>query len=254
MLKVNCDVCHKEINEPGGLLFSPPDKITGSVWKYHICNSCYSQIAHDLFMKRVEQPADESCDAKVMVSSHHLIPIPREDLYNSLLEIGEEYITEAQHIYGNINVEECKKKWKDTINCIFPRIKESRTGYNLDYTNVQKHPGYPDPGCEVAEVPKEELRAALVSLGEEQTRRLQQAGLDKMCNDAETNDPTLHDSEVNLHLRAAGVDIREPRKSPGVSTREKDINESQEVLKSCEQCGFPAWDGYICHECGLKKI
>jgi hypothetical protein len=25
-------------------------------------------------------------------------------------------------------------------------------------------------------------------------------------------------------------------------------------LRSCEQCGEEAWDGYICHNCGLKKI
>jgi len=66
MLKVNCDVCHKEITEPGGLLFSPPDKITGSVWKYHICNSCYSPIAHDLFMSKLVQESDEACEAKVL--------------------------------------------------------------------------------------------------------------------------------------------------------------------------------------------
>ena len=24
-------------------------------------------------------------------------------------------------------------------------------------------------------------------------------------------------------------------------------------LMVCEQCGEPAWDGYICHACGLKK-
>lgn len=25
-------------------------------------------------------------------------------------------------------------------------------------------------------------------------------------------------------------------------------------LTPCEQCGEEAWDGYICHNCGLKKI
>ena len=25
-------------------------------------------------------------------------------------------------------------------------------------------------------------------------------------------------------------------------------------LRSCEQCGEKAWDGYICHACGLKAI
>lgn len=25
-------------------------------------------------------------------------------------------------------------------------------------------------------------------------------------------------------------------------------------LKNCEQCGEEAWDGYICHSCGIKEI
>jgi len=36
-------------------------------------------------------------------------------------------------------------------------------------------------------------------------------------------------------------------------------NESEEIengwgLASCEQCGEKAWDGYICHACGMKEI
>lgn len=30
--------------------------------------------------------------------------------------------------------------------------------------------------------------------------------------------------------------------------------ESVSDLDKCEQCGEPAWDGYICHSCGMKVI
>lgn len=33
-----------------------------------------------------------------------------------------------------------------------------------------------------------------------------------------------------------------------------DDEEENEDLSSCEQCGENAWDGYICHSCGLKII
>ena len=26
------------------------------------------------------------------------------------------------------------------------------------------------------------------------------------------------------------------------------------MLSDCEQCGETAWDGYICHSCGIKEI
>lgn len=32
------------------------------------------------------------------------------------------------------------------------------------------------------------------------------------------------------------------------------IKESDENIDKCEQCGDYAWDGYLCHNCGLKKI
>lgn len=40
---------------------------------------------------------------------------------------------------------------------------------------------------------------------------------------------------------------------------ENDIIEDEDSLdkidlEECEQCGENAWDGYICHNCGLKKI
>jgi len=36
---------------------------------------------------------------------------------------------------------------------------------------------------------------------------------------------------------------------------EKDLVEDGDInLAECEQCGEPAWDGYICHSCGMKII
>ena len=33
------------------------------------------------------------------------------------------------------------------------------------------------------------------------------------------------------------------------------LEESKSLeLNICEQCGEEAWDGYICHSCGLKRI
>ena len=37
--------------------------------------------------------------------------------------------------------------------------------------------------------------------------------------------------------------------------RHSDVSEEEnEDLSMCEQCGENAWDGYICHSCGLKVI
>lgn len=36
---------------------------------------------------------------------------------------------------------------------------------------------------------------------------------------------------------------------------EEEKEEEEDLdLASCEQCGERAWDGYICHACGLKII
>ena len=43
---------------------------------------------------------------------------------------------------------------------------------------------------------------------------------------------------------------------PDVTEPWKETERDDEVkgLKSCEQCGENAWDGYIFHSCGLKEI
>ncbi len=33
-----------------------------------------------------------------------------------------------------------------------------------------------------------------------------------------------------------------------------EIEDDEEELESCEQCGENAWDGNICHSCGMKDI
>lgn len=41
MLSVKCDFCSRYLNEPGGLLFGPPDG-GGMVRKKHLCVSCFN--------------------------------------------------------------------------------------------------------------------------------------------------------------------------------------------------------------------
>jgi len=47
MLKAICDICHKELLEFGGLLFSPPDT-ENKVTKNHLCVKCYNKIREDI--------------------------------------------------------------------------------------------------------------------------------------------------------------------------------------------------------------
>lgn len=43
MIRPVCDFCKKELDDFGGILFSPPEG--RSVEKFHVCKGCYSQIA-----------------------------------------------------------------------------------------------------------------------------------------------------------------------------------------------------------------
>jgi hypothetical protein len=42
-LKIRCERCEVELEEPGALLFSPPDS-SGSCTKKHYCVKCYVAI------------------------------------------------------------------------------------------------------------------------------------------------------------------------------------------------------------------
>jgi len=39
MIKIKCDMCNKELDKQGGLLWSPP--VGGKCDKYHLCIDCY---------------------------------------------------------------------------------------------------------------------------------------------------------------------------------------------------------------------
>lgn len=41
-IKPKCDMCRKELNDYGALLFSPPNK--NIVKKFHICKNCYQKL------------------------------------------------------------------------------------------------------------------------------------------------------------------------------------------------------------------
>ena len=43
-----CDKCHKELEEYGGILLSPPEE-DGRVEKFHLCRHCYEKIKENLF-------------------------------------------------------------------------------------------------------------------------------------------------------------------------------------------------------------
>ena len=61
MLNIKCYLCKKELNEPGGLLFSPPEKFeyekeepfwAGMVNKYHICPGCFLDIMAFIHLRK----------------------------------------------------------------------------------------------------------------------------------------------------------------------------------------------------------
>lgn len=46
-IKPNCNKCKKELKDFGGILLSPPDRLS-MVKKFHICKKCYGGIKKDL--------------------------------------------------------------------------------------------------------------------------------------------------------------------------------------------------------------
>jgi hypothetical protein len=59
-------------------------------------------------------------------------------------------------------------------------------------------------------------------------------------------------------LRDAEQEIIEWNKNQNnkseVSENDEDDEEDELDLETCEQCNKNSWDGYICHNCGLKYI
>jgi hypothetical protein len=48
VLDLKCDRCGRELNQPGALLFSPPQGESWLVAKHHLCADCYAVIAAKL--------------------------------------------------------------------------------------------------------------------------------------------------------------------------------------------------------------
>ena len=53
MIKPICDMCKKELDDFGALLFSPPER-DGKVEKKHICKKCYENIENKLIKGNIE--------------------------------------------------------------------------------------------------------------------------------------------------------------------------------------------------------
>jgi hypothetical protein len=45
-LIIFCNKCRKQIQEPGGLFFSPPTGNNVAVDKFHLCTECFESIKH----------------------------------------------------------------------------------------------------------------------------------------------------------------------------------------------------------------
>jgi len=47
MIKPKCDICKKELDNFGGLIFSPPN-VDGKVDKFHVCKDCFEKLKEEL--------------------------------------------------------------------------------------------------------------------------------------------------------------------------------------------------------------
>lgn len=55
-LHLKCDACEKELDEPGGLLFSPLISPHKTVHKYHLCVLCYEKVMNFLAKSMLSKP------------------------------------------------------------------------------------------------------------------------------------------------------------------------------------------------------
>jgi hypothetical protein len=53
VLDLKCDLCHKQLDKPGALLFAPPTT-DFMCKKYHICCDCFAKLSHYI-LERVDQ-------------------------------------------------------------------------------------------------------------------------------------------------------------------------------------------------------
>lgn len=54
MLEIRCDICRKELQQPGALIFSPPTSDGWLVEKYHLCADCWLEVAGLLNRQKID--------------------------------------------------------------------------------------------------------------------------------------------------------------------------------------------------------
>lgn len=58
MIQVACDGCKKDLEDPGGLLFSPPSftpERYGYSRKFHLCGTCYQYLFEEMMRIRLRE-------------------------------------------------------------------------------------------------------------------------------------------------------------------------------------------------------
>lgn len=58
MIQITCDGCKKDLEEPGGLLFSPQSFIAeryGYARKFHLCINCYEYLFEEMMRIRMRK-------------------------------------------------------------------------------------------------------------------------------------------------------------------------------------------------------
>ena len=62
MLNFNCVICSKQLEEPGAIIFGPPEKkelsATVMVKKHHVCAKCYREKILTLISENSEEPEE----------------------------------------------------------------------------------------------------------------------------------------------------------------------------------------------------
>jgi hypothetical protein len=57
MLELKCDMCDRELQEPGALIFSPPTNEVWLVEKHHVCTDCWPAL-DALLKSKPGEPTD----------------------------------------------------------------------------------------------------------------------------------------------------------------------------------------------------